>query len=378
MFLGFIFPLIIYIFPLESVKILISYPDNNIYILKSNTFIMDQMGYVMSGLSLLLVLPAILLFMTFLDMTSSGVDGNSQLMESGGVLNTAKDLEGDIQAAGKQVFQYEALNVVKSGIPLSNSRKQIKNDMQIKMDDITSKYRENEKMEVECNITSVGNSVDPFAVEVNSSIKVKRDNITHHEFVTEEISIIDPQYPIANPLPFIKCRNFGDPKVINNRIEFGSSLTNYLESRGVENAFAYENSSTAYIIKKCPYDPYIMHGQHDYDTLKNCIDNGYFHESSDGSCFLCRLEGKGICPHYGMETYITPKELTNNSNNSNTSSNFTFNQAPSSIDHVIFNDTNGKIGTYQGYKLIYNSDYSNPLIIFLDNSHRQKYGFPMV
>jgi len=340
---------------------------------------MDQQGYVMSGLSLLLVLPAIMLFMVFLDMTSNGVDGNSQVLESGRVLNTVKDLEVDIEVAGKEVFQSEAENVVKSGIPLTNSRQQVKKDMQTKMNQITSHYQDNDKLDVECNITSVDNSEDPFAVEVNSSIKVGKDEITHQEFITQEISIIDPQYPIPNPLPFIKCKNYGGAQVISNKIAFGSSLTNYLESRGVKNAGAYENSTTAYIIKKCPYDPYKMHGEHEYNTIKNCISNGYFHESSDGSCFLCRLEGKGVCPHYGFETYITPASSINTTyNNSNLSTNFTFNQAPSSIDHVIFNDTIPGTGTYQGNKLIYFSDASNCLIIFLDNAHRQKYGFPIV
>lgn len=339
---------------------------------------MDQYGYVMSGLSLLLVLPAVMLFMVFLDMTTSGTDGSSQILESGGVLTTVKDLKEDIQVTGKQVFQSDAENVVKTGIPLSNSRQQIKRDIQIKMDQIAADYQENDKLEVECNITSVGNSEDPFAVEVNSSIKVKKEEITHYEFVTQEISIIDPHYPTPNTLPFIKCKNYGGVQVINNRIAFGSSLVNYLESRGLKNSIAYENSTTAYIIKKCPYDPYIMHGENDYETLKNCIANGYFHESSDGSCFLCRLEGKGVCPHYGMETYITPAECSGFNNSNNSSNNFTLNQAPSSIDHVIFNDTKLETGTYQGNKLTYSSDGSELLIIFLDNAHRQKYGFPTI
>jgi hypothetical protein len=340
---------------------------------------MDQQGYVMSGLSLLLVLPAIMLLMVFLDMTSSCADGNSQFLESGRVLNTAKDLESNIQTIGKQILQSESEDVVKSGIPLSNSRQQIKKDMQTKMDQIITICQDNNELNVECNITSVGNSEDPFAVEVNSSIKVEKDQISHQEFITQEISIIDPQYPIPNPLPFIKCQNYGGSQVKDNKIAFGYSLTNYLESRGVKNAIAYENSTTAYIIKKCPYDPYKMHGEHDYNTLKNCIDNGYFHESSDGSCFLCRLEGKGVCPHYGMETYITPAPSANTTyNSSNSNTNFTLNLAPSSIDHVIFNDTNLGSGTYQGNKLIYYSDTSNLFIIFLDNAHRQKYGFPII
>lgn len=111
-------------------------------------------------------------------------------------------------------------------------------------------------------------------------------------------------------------------------------------------------------------------------TLKNCIENGYFHESSDGSCFLCRLEGKGTCPHYGFETFITPPTSNSTGNNTNLSTNSTFNFAPSSIDHVIFNETPPGTGTYPGKMIVYYSDGLNHLKIFLDNSHRQKYGLP--
>jgi hypothetical protein len=335
---------------------------------------MDKRGYVMSGVSFLLVLPAIMLFMVFIDMTSTGIEGNSRVIQSSYVLNDAKDLEENIEITGKQVFKSEAENVVKTGIPLSNSRQSIKENMQIKMNQITQEVKDNNGIEEECNITSVSSSEDPFAVEVNSSIKVRKDDVTHQEHISQDITILDPQYPTPNPLPFIKCHNYGGVQLANSRISFGYSLSKYLESRGVENAAAYENATTPLIIKKCPYDPYIMHGRKEFKTLKNCIENGYFHESSDGSCFLCRLEGKGTCPHYGMETYIIPSPLTNISSNS---TNLTFNTAPSSIDHVIFNDTPPGSGTYPGKKIIYLSEGGNLLILYLDNAHRQKYGFPL-
>lgn len=334
---------------------------------------MDKKGYVMGGMAFLLVLPAILLLMVFIDMTNSGIAENSRVLKSTRVLSTVNDLENNLPVTAKQVFQNEAENVVNSGIPLSNSRETIKRDLQTRMDQIARDYEKNDAVEVECNITSVGNSEDPFAVEVNSSIYVGKDDVTHQEYISQDVSLIDPQYPIMNPLPFIKCKNHGGAQSVNGKIIFGTSLVNYLESRGVENASAYENSTTALIIKKCPYDPYKMHGN-DFNTLKNCIDNGYFHESSDGSCFLCRLEGKGTCPHYGFETFIVPSPSSNITYNG---TNFTLNSAPSSIDHVIFNETNQE-ATYHGKQFIYYSDGINLLFIYLDNAHRQKYGLPII
>lgn len=328
---------------------------------------MDQKGYVMSGMSFLMILPAIILVTVSIDMVHHGIECDSVVLESETALNTAKDLQANIPIIGKEVLKYEAEKVVKTGTPLSNSRKTVKDDLQMRVDQLSLGYYNKTGLKVECNITSVDNSPDPFQVEVNSTINVKKDRVIHKESISQNISLIDPQYPIPNPLPFTKCKNYGGVQIINNKIAFKSSLKEYLNARGVDSADFYENATTAYIIKKCPYDPYIMHGKNGSVSLKNCIENGYFHESSDGSCFLCRLEGKGTCPHYGMETFIVP----HSSNNS------TLNSAPSSIDHVIFNDTFSSAGTYPGNGLIYYSDGLNYFKIFLDNSHRQKYGLPV-
>lgn len=220
----------------------------------------------MSGMSFLLILPAIMLFMVFLDMNHAGIGGNSLVLESGRVLNTAKDLEANIPVAGKEVLKDEAENVVKTGIPLSNSRRAVKIDLQTKMNLISLDYRKSTGLDVECNITSVDNSMDPFAVEINSSVSVGKDNVVHNENLTQDVSLTDPQYPIPNPLPFVKCKNYGGAQVAGNRIAFGPSLAEYLKARGVENASAYENATTSLIIKRCPYDPYIMHGRNGYDV----------------------------------------------------------------------------------------------------------------
>lgn len=334
---------------------------------------MDNKGYVMSGVSLLLILPAILLLTVFLDMTNEGIGENTRVISSGSVLNTVKDLEAHILVAGKEILKSEADGVMNSGKPLSDSRATIKDDLQFVMDQKVQNYKENMGMELDCNITSVGNSEDPFAVQINSTIYVEKGNITHLEHISQDIPITDPQYPIPNPLPFIKCKEYGGMQVVDDKICFGPSLAYYLDKRGVANAFAYQNSTTAFIIKKCPYDPYKMHGNNN-NTLKNCIGNGYFHESADGPCFLCRLEGKGTCIHYGMETFFVPSSSTNTSVNcSNSSENFTYNTAPSSIDHVIFDDIYN--GTYQGDMIIYHINGFEILFIYLENAHRSKYGY---
>jgi hypothetical protein len=112
---------------------------------------------------------------------------------------------------------------------------------------------------------------------------------------------------------------------------------------------SYIEATAPLTIKKCPYDPYVHHG--DPGVLKDCLDTGYFHESADGSCYLCRLEGKGKCPHYGMEVFIQPHTPLGN-------------ESLSCSDHVVFADH------YNGEKIDPN-DWDS---LILDSSHRKKYG----
>ena len=322
---------------------------------------MDQKGYIMSSLSFLLVIPAIYMIAVFVDISHTGSQSQALLVQSDIVFSTKRDVEKNLPIVVENTLQRTANTVITTGNPLQDSRMTIKDSLQEEIDDLTEKYSE-EGINVTCRILSVDLAEDPFKVQINSTISVNKSDVIHRENLSQDISITDPNYPIPDPIPFIKCKNFGGVTNTSNRIIYGSSLVNLL-SRNMSNAEVYTNATSPLIIKKCPYSPYESHGNSSNQTnLKNCIDNGFFHESSDGACFLCRLEGKATCPHYGIETFIVPSLSTNE----------TLPNAPCSIDHVIFNDN------YPGYGLIYYSNSTGHYKLFLDNGHRLKYGLSPV
>lgn len=324
---------------------------------------MDQKGYIMSGLTLLLIIPVFLLMAVFVDMVQTGSETQSLGVQSDVTFYTAKDIEGNIPVLTEKILQKATNNVIETGNPLDDSRNYIKNDLQEELNQLSQKYQNSEHMNVTCKIWSLNPTQDPFKIEVNSTIYVQKGNIAHNEHISQNISIIDSNYPVQDPLPFIKCKNYGKITNTSTKILYGSSLVRLLKVKHLKNANVYENATSPLFIKRCPYDPYIGHGNFPYFVvLKNCIDNGYFHDSSDGSCFLCRLEGKVTCPHYGFETFVAPSN----------SSNSTLMFAPCSSEHVIFDNN-----PYSGKGIVYYLDKSNYLKLFLDNGHRQKYGLPM-
>ena len=154
---------------------------------------------------------------------------------------------------------------------------------------------------------------------------------------------------LRDPLPLAKLTIASGILTYDDKIHYQEGLSAYMLLHQFDSPESYIEATAPLYIKKCPYDPYIHHG--DPGVLDDCLKQGYFHESADGSCYLCRLEGKGKCPHYGFEVFIqthTPLK----------------NESLSCSDHVVFADH------YNGQKI--DPDDWNSLI--LDSSHPKKYG----
>ena len=320
---------------------------------------MDQKGYVLSGLSFLLIIPVFILIAVFANVVHMGGEIQTLTVQSDVTFYTARDVESNIPLLTEEILQKTTDNVVKTGKPLTDSREVIKNSLQDELDNLSEIYCVKKGINVTCKVWSVNPTSDPFKIEVNSTVYVWKGNVAHDEHISQNVSITDLNYPIQDPLPFIKCKSYGEITNTSTKIIYGSSLANMLKSKNLSGAEIYENATSPLFIKKCPYDPYKSHGSStSFIVLKNCIDNGYFHESSDGSCFLCRLEGKAVCSHYGFETFVVPANSSNSSLKS----------VPCSIEHVIFDNYD----VYPGKEIVYYPGFK----LFLDNGHREKYGLP--
>ncbi|MCC7563314.1 MAG: hypothetical protein KO275_02260 [Methanobacterium sp.] len=330
---------------------------------------MNDKGYVLSLTSFLLIIPAFLLVIILINMSVSQTGNHESILTSDDVLGVAKDLETQLPQTGREVLKHKSEEVIESGNPLSNSRNEIKDEIQNRMDIWCLRY-DPDGIRAHCDVLCVDNSQDPFQIEIKSTINVQKGEIKHMVNLSQNISLINESFPIMDPLPFLKCKEYGGVTIGKNKTLYGSSLSKYLKSRGLNNSQAYENATSPLFIKKCPYSPYELHGStHNFVNLKNCIDNGFYHESNDGACFFCRLEGHGVCPHYGMETFILPAPSVNLTSNNSSE------VATSSLDHVIFDEIS--FGTYSGHLLVYFQDGTDYSYLFLDNSHRKKYGLPL-
>ena len=239
----------------------------------------------------------------------------------------------------------KATQKIFNGLHIFNSENQIKKNLNEILDEKNKEYEEKYGVKITSEVLSVENTDSAWKILFKTRLNVQKDNEKFSKIIEKNATIEG----LRDPLPLAKLTIASGILTYDDKIHYQEGLSAYMLLHQFDSPESYIEATAPLYIKKCPYDPYIHHG--DPGVLDDCLKQGYFHESADGSCYLCRLEGKGKCPHYGFEVFIqthTPLK----------------NESLSCSDHVVFADH------YNGQKI--DPDDWNSLI--LDSSHQKKYG----
>jgi hypothetical protein len=310
-----------------------------------------EKGYIFTGLATLLIFSFLLIGILILNFSVLNNEINNDLVGSNNFNYIIDDYKKNIPIIGREIIGNLSNQTIKNHVACYGSRDIIKNELEKALIKNNPKYLENSGLKIEIEVLSVTNGDDPFHVIIKTLLVAKKGKMKYNNVVNSIISIED----FKDPLPFLMCKNYPTLKENGTKIDYKDALSHYLKENNLLNPEVYENATSPLKIKKCIYDPYEQHGKG--FTMKNCVDNGYFHESADGSCYLCRLEGKGSCPHYGLEVFIIPSSIDK-----------AISKSICGSDHVIFHDH------YPGNSLIFYEKDSIYETVVIDDSHKSKYG----
>ena len=312
------------------------------YIMK---IINDEKGYATSILLLVMLIPILLLLVITIDEYDHNVNSTVEVLESDQIKSISEDFENEIIILTKESLHNVTYDVVNSKRSITD-KDTIKNFIQDKINERKNNYHGNDFL-INCEITDLKPSNDPFKVELDYSLVVStRDNkIKNVKNGQRFVEITDKKFPVYDPLPTLKTGATFNV----NYISYDSKLSDYIN---LDNADVYSNTIQPIIIRECPLNDYTQHGNSN-ETFLSCLNNHYYHNSHDGMCLFCRLENKTSCNHYGFETFILPTKLVDD--------------APTSIDHVLLNDRNNQ---YPGNSITIGNDS----FLYLDNGHKAKYG----
>ena len=305
---------------------------------------LDSKGNIIVGATAILI--AVLLLMSIFVITSLNYIQN-QNIESQANDNfkyIIDDYSNNLEVLGRESIA-DVTEKVYKGLPVFDSENDIKNKLTDKLEDKKVEYKKKYDVNLNSEVLSVESTDSPWVVLFKVRLDGEKDNERFSQIIERNASVEG----LRDPLPIAKLTIVSGIMAYDDKIHYKTALSAYMLLHNFDSPESYIEATAPLTIKKCPYDPYTHHG--DPGVLKDCLDTGYFHESADGSCYLCRLEGKGKCPHYGFEVFIQTHTPLGN-------------ESLSCSDHVVFADH------YNGQKIDPN-DWDS---LILDSSHRKKYG----
>ena len=304
----------------------------------------DSKGNIIVGTTAILI-TALLLICIFVVSSIYFIETeNIEFKSNDNFKYVIDDYTANLEILGRDAIN-KATQKVYNGLPILNSEDQIKKNLDNILDEKNEEYEDKFGVKITSETISVENTDSPWKILFKVKLNVEKDGEKFSKVIEKNASVEG----LRDPLPIAKLTVLSGILTYDNQIHYKTALSAYMVLHNLDSPESYIEATAPMIIQKCPYDPYVHHG--DPGVLEDCLRNGYFHESADGSCYLCRLEGKGKCPHYGFEVFIqthTPLK----------------NESLSCSDHVVFADH------YNGEKI--DPDDWNSLI--LDSSHRKKYG----
>lgn len=305
---------------------------------------LDSKGNIIVGTTAILIV-ALLLICIFVATTVNFIQNSNLDSEANDNFKyIIEDYSRNLEVLGRDSIA-EATQKVYNGLPVRDSEDQIKKNLAKRLVEKNEEYKKRYDIDLTSEPLSVEPTDSPWKVLFKVKLNGKKDGEMFSQIVESNSSIEG----LRDPLPIAKLTIASGVMAYDDKIHYKTALSAYMLLHHFDSPESYIEATAPLTMKKCPYDPYVHHG--DPNVLRDCLDTGYFHESADGSCYLCRLEGKGKCPHYGMEVFIQTHTPLGN-------------ESLSCSDHVVFADH------YNGQKI--DPDDWDSLI--LDSSHRKKYG----
>lgn len=315
----------------------------------------DEDGNFSIIISSLLLLGFLMLSIIVLNTAIEHEHEDNEIMSSNNYQYIMNDYKRNLPLLEREAMEELSEDVIKNERPSLDSKSDLKEIIDEKLARKNQEYYDNYNIMINSSLISIENTTDPFSYKFKTHITSVKGDYSYENMVTSDVDCIN----LKDPVPLLFCKRYHGLEWNDTDYSYGNSLSEFLKSKGVENYSFYENASSPFIVRKCPYDPYVHHGDEGGKIMKNCRDNGYYHESRDGACYLCRLEGKSGCEHYGFETFINPQKT-----------NETGRVSACGSDHVIFSDD-----IYPGVEVIYNSEDGLNEILYLDpHGHKVKYG----
>ena len=253
----------------------------------------DEKGNFSIILTSLILIGFLLLSIIILNVAINQERENGEIVSSNNFQYIVNDYIRNLPLIEHEALEDLSEEIIKDKRPSLDSKSDLKEIVDGKLSAKNQEYYENYGIQINSSLIAIENTSNPFSYKFKTHILSVKGDYSFEKIVSSDVDCID----LKDPVPILYLKDYHGLSYNESFYNYGNSLSEFLRSKGVENYSFYIDANSPLIIRKCPYDPYKHHGDDNGKIMKNCRDNGYYHESRDGACYLCRLEGKSGCEH---------------------------------------------------------------------------------
>ena len=267
-------------------------------------FFNDEKGNFSIIITSLILIGFLILSIIILNSAISQENENNEIVSSNSYKYVLDDYIRNLPLIEHEALEELSEEIIKNKRPRLDSKRDLKEIIDGKLNEKNQEYYDNYHIQINSSLIAIENTSNPFSYKFKTHIFSVKGDYSFERIVSSDVDCIG----LKDPVPILYLKDYHGLSYNESSYNYGNSLSEFLRANGVENHSFYIDANSPLIIRKCPYDPYKHHGDDNGKLMKNCRDNGYYHESKDGACYLCRLEGKSGCEHYGFETFINPQK----------------------------------------------------------------------
>lgn len=185
----------------------------------------DNKGNIFIYLYLIMIISLVLIAILVLNLLVGYDEINHNELNLKTFNYILNDHEENIPVLSYNILENLSNRVLKSGVPLIDSKESIKEELKKNLLKKNKEYYKNSGIQIESNILYVENGKDPFHINIGTIITAFKGDINYKKQITSEISVEN----LKNPLPAVKCSKYPNFSYNDTNYNYGDSLSKYLE-----------------------------------------------------------------------------------------------------------------------------------------------------
>ncbi|MBO7241274.1 MAG: hypothetical protein J6U90_02310, partial [Methanobrevibacter sp.] len=240
-------------------------------------FLDDEKGNFSIIITSLILIGFLLLSIIVLNSAINERCENKEMISSNNFQYIVNDYMRNIPLIEHEALEELSEEVMKNKRPCLDSKRDLKEIIDEKLSVKNQEYYDNYNIQINSSLIAIENTTNPFSYKFKTHVFCMKGDYSFERIVSSDVDCIN----LKDPVPLLYLKNHPGRSYNDSSYSYGNSLSEFLRKKDVENYSYYINASSPLIIRRCPYDPYKHHGDDNGKLMKNCRDNGYYHESRD-------------------------------------------------------------------------------------------------